>query len=188
MAARQTVLLGCGLPAVGKSTVLRRLQRCSRGALYLDKDTINAALLGQQHQYFSAYYNEHVRSQTYAVMFALARDNLLNGADLIVMDGQFGDKLTSPAIQAPLQELQQATGCSVRVVYFHCSLQSQLARMRARAEPRDEEKYQVFHELRARMLAVHEQELAGTPHLRVDTDALDEQQCLEAIRHYIGQR
>ena len=186
MAARQTLLLGCGLPAVGKTTVLRRLQRCSRGCFYMDKDTINAALLGS-HDYFSEYYDKHVRCQTYAVMFSLARDNLQNGTELIVLDGQFGDKFLAPLIQTPLQELQRETGCSVRLIYFHCSTQSQLARMRARAAPRDAGKYEAFDALRAQMLEVHERELAGVPHLRLDTDALDEQRCVEAIQQYIGQ-
>jgi predicted kinase len=190
--ARPTVLVGCGLPAVGKSTVLRTLQRRSRGSLYLDKDAINAALLaggGKQEgsKYFSAYYDTHVRDQTYNVMFAVARDNVAadGSCQLVVLDGQFGDKLSTPAIQDRLREL--AASCTIKLVYFHCGRESQMARMRARAEPRDEAKYGDFEALRQQMLHVHERDLCSVPHLRVDTDALDAEQCVHAVEQFILQ-
>ena len=135
MTAKQTLLLGCGLPAVGKTTVLRSLHR-STPAVYLDKDTVNRALLAEvQEDYFSSYYHAHVRNQSYAVMFALARDNLGGGCPLVSLDGQFGDKWSQPLVQRPLQQLRQEMGCSVKLVYCHCSAGSQLARMRRRGRP-----------------------------------------------------
>jgi hypothetical protein len=70
------LLLSAGLAGVGKSTVLRALcNRLGGSCVYLDKDAINQALLGDQ-PYFSEYYKLHVQQQTYAVMFGIAADNL----------------------------------------------------------------------------------------------------------------
>lgn len=184
---KPTLLLGCGLPAVGKTTIMRSLQRSTPGSLYLDKDTINIALLSEgSHAYFSDYYNRHVRNQTYAVMFHIAKDNLAGGCPLVIMDGQFGDKFTTSLVQQPLQDLCNAVDCQVRVVYCHCSKETQLARMRSRGEPRDDDKYAVLEGLRAGWLDAHHRELAHVDHLRLDTDAWDVQKCVAAIQEYVN--
>lgn len=79
---------------------------------------------------------------------------------------QFGDKLSSPLIQDWLQHLD----IQPLVVYFTCTGQSQLQRMQQRGEPRDDDKYGQFYELRERMLLQHESELQHVPHIRLDTE------------------
>jgi predicted kinase len=104
---RKLLLLSAGLAGVGKSTVLRLLSnRLGSGCVYLDKDTINQALLGGQ-PYFSEYYKQHVQQQTYAVMFGIAADNLAARQQCVVLlDGQFGDKLTAQYVQPYLRAMR----------------------------------------------------------------------------------
>jgi hypothetical protein len=101
------LLLSAGLAGVGKSTVLRLLSsRLGTHCVYLDKDTINQALLGGQ-PYFSEYYKQHVQQPTYAVMFGIAADNLAARQQCeVLLDGQFGDKLTAEYVQPYLQAIR----------------------------------------------------------------------------------
>jgi hypothetical protein len=104
---KKLLLLSAGLAGVGKSTVLRLLSnRLGSNCVYLYKDTINQALLGGQ-PYFSEYYKQHVQQQTYAVMFGIAADNLAARQQCVVLlDGQFGDKLTAEYVQPYLQAIR----------------------------------------------------------------------------------
>lgn len=109
--ARRLLLLSAGLAGVGKSTVLKLL--CSRlgsNSMYVDKDTINQALL-QGNPYFSDYYKQHVQQQTYAVMFSIAADNLtIRENCTMILDGQFGDKLSACYVMPCWRAIQRGQG------------------------------------------------------------------------------
>lgn len=137
---QRVLLLGSGLAGVGKSTALKHLHSRVANSVYVDKDTINKALLGPDNPYFGDYYSRHVRVQTYDVMFAVAADILAaDSPKLVLMDGQFGDKLDHDYIQAPVDELS-GRGVLVKVVYFQCGAAAQKQRLHQRGEPRDEDK------------------------------------------------
>jgi len=182
---KKVLLLGCGLPAAGKSVALRALAAAVANSTYVDKDGINQALLGDA-PYFGPYYATHVRQQTYAVSLRLAADALsLPGPRLVVLDGQYGDKLSAPYIAGPLAALA-AAGVEVKVAFFGVSAAEQERRMRARGEPRDAGKYAAFGELRAAAAAANERELSRLPlYASLDAEA-PAAATLQALLDYVA--
>ncbi len=163
---KKILIISAGLAGTGKTAHLKYLSRKVSNSVYLGKDIISSILL-QGKPYFSDYYNQYVKMQSYEVMLALARDNLERDT-LVILDGSFGDKLTSGLLKNYLNSQDFVT----KVIYFHCSGNKQLDRLRSRGDGRDSDKLQEgkFIQYRQEHIKNHLVNLAKTSHLMVDTE------------------
>lgn len=112
------------------------------------------------------YYNKYVKNQSYEVMLALAKDNLCLTNHLIILDGFFGDKLSSPLISTFMKN----RGFETKVIYFCCSLDVNKQRIMTRDDPRDHNKFANFEEYYQKTMAIHDKELASVPHILINTE------------------
>ncbi len=164
------IILGAGLAGVGKSTHLTRLAETLTGqgitCVYLDKDKINADL-GQVYDPNSEYYKNYVKPRSYQLMIESAQRHITDGTQVVILDGYFGDKLTA----SPTKELLIATEFDTRVIYFHCTGETQRQRLTQRGLERDADKEgEKFKPYRRNHLQNHMRELAQIPPLFIDTE------------------
>lgn len=150
---KKVLILAAGLAGVGKSTLLKELHKQIANSVYIDKDVINEAMIGDNPR-AGDYYNQHVRFQSYEVMFNIAKDNLKKN-NVVILDGMFGDKLTSD-ILAPILN---STEFEVKIVYCSCDVNEHHKRMLQRNNPRDNDKKDCFHEYHAKEVKKHGEHL-----------------------------
>jgi|GEM_PF-4763397 len=177
---KKTAVVGTGLPGVGKSTLLRALSGRVEGSVYLDKDVINQTLL-RGNAYSSEYYKKHVKNQSYELMFSIAGDNLKNSTCTVILDGMFGDKLSSPMVKPFLE----SSDFAVKVIYFYCSPELNQKRLENRGYARDDEKLKDFQNYYHQTVDVHQKELSNVSHLSIDTEN-DLEENLKLIIEYLA--
>ena len=163
---KKILIISAGLAGVGKTTHLKALSKEIANSVYLDKDVICSALL-QGQAYFSDYYNQYVKNQSYEVMLQLARENLEENK-VVILDGYFGDKLSSQRVK----DLLSLPNVITKIVYFHCSGDTQFKRLQERGDYRDAEKIAngKFGSYRQEHIKKHLMELSNVPHLIIDTE------------------
>uniref|UniRef100_A0A7S3R5U3 Uncharacterized protein n=1 Tax=Dunaliella tertiolecta TaxID=3047 RepID=A0A7S3R5U3_DUNTE len=193
-AKRNVAIVGFGLPGVGKSTVLQALHGALANSVIMDKDVVNEALLGTEHAMFSEYYDRHVRIQSYRVLFKLAQAQFAAAGKsiVVILDGQFGDKLSADYIQHGLQSLP----VSPLLVYFTCPADVQFSRMQERGADRDRDKYGQLDQLRQKWVMEHELEVQRwdadcaskgyKPVVRINTESSVESQVLQLLEEIAG--
>ena len=143
--------LSAGLQAVGKTTTSSIVSQRNSNSIFLQKDAIGELFLASIGQTMPGpYYSEHIKEQTYEALFNFALDNLAFNISAIV-DGWFGDKLTTPLIQPHLG----ATAYTTTLIYYHCSAPIEHARIIQRNAQRDEAKLKAFAENRLLDLKKH---------------------------------
>lgn len=161
---KNILILSTGLAGVGKTTHLREIAQLIPNCVYIDKDLINEAFLGT-HSMQSDYYNVHVKMQTYALMIKQALSQLSLGK-VVIIDGGVGGKLTSV-----FKNYLDTKEFTTKVIYFHCSGETQRERVIERNAARDNDKKgDAFIPYRHKHITEHLQELAQIAHLSVDTE------------------
>ena len=138
---KNLLLLSYGLAGTGKSTFLKKVSSIYDNFLYIDKDSINNAFLlelSSKQRKSMDFYDEHIKLQTYVAMFALAKDNLLLGKN-IILDGHFIDKLNTPFIDELISTLN-GIDCNIKFVYFYCDKNVLRERIKNRRYWRDSNK------------------------------------------------
>src|SRR3990167_4103702 len=175
------LILGTGLAGVGKTTHLKALAQSIPGSLYLDKDEINLEL-GHGFDANSDYYKKVITPLTYRVIMARANSALAEGR-VVICDGYFGNKLTSP----PVLEQFQSNNYLTKVIYFHCSGIKQQQRLQQRGLERDQDKEGTrFLPYRKQHLEDHVKKLSQVPYLVIDTENdLDLTTNVQAILKYL---
>lgn len=169
---KKILLISCGLAGTGKSTHLNLLKTRISNAVHIDKDTISDALMPEGVDLSSPAYKA-VKDKVYDTMLKLADLNLKENR-VVILEGYFGNKLTSPLLKNYLNSPHFET----KIVYFYCSGPKQKARLEARAaqDPiaklRDKDKLDPgkFDIYRNDHLNQHNRELSQVPHLVVDTE------------------
>lgn len=178
---KRIAVVSTGLPGVGKSTILKELNRQMLGSIYLDKDVINEILL-QGNEYFSEYYKKFVKNQSYELMFALAEDNLKNSSMCtVILDGMFGDKLSSPIVKPFID----SPNFTVKVIYFYCSPELNRQRLLDRADARDNDKLNDFENYYRQTIAIHQRELSNVSYLSINTES-DVNENIKLIIEYLN--
>ncbi len=145
------LIMVAGVAGTAKSTHLRKTCAQISDSVYIDKDTVAVRFLDIVNEGMpSLYYNTHVKSQSYEVIFAFAADNLkLNKTTLL--DGCFGDRLTGALISNYLATSNYLTS----IMYFHCSGPTQRINILDRNVQRDTEKLKNLPEDRRSNLQKH---------------------------------
>lgn len=169
---KKVLLISCGLAGTGKSTHLNLLKTRISNAVHIDKDTISDALMPEGVDLSSPAYKA-IKDKVYDTMLKLADLNLAENR-LVILEGYFGNKLTSPLLKNYLNSPNFET----KIIYFYCSAAKQKARLEARAalDPiaklRDKDKLDPgkFDAYRRDHINQHNRELAQVPHLVVDTE------------------
>lgn len=130
----------------------------------------------------SEHYLKAIGPLTYQVMIEQAKKHVLEGK-VVFLDGYFGNKLSA----RPTRDLFMNPELDVRILYFHCSAETQETRILARGSSRDEDKKGVkFSPFRREHLQSHLIELAQAFFFSVNTEeeaALDEN--ITAILSYL---
>ena len=178
---KKVAIIGSGIAGAGKSTLFKALRARLANCYYLDKDVIDRALL-KEHPYFSEYYFDNVKFQSYDVILALAEESLSNGPDAVILDGYFGDKLSLFF----MEKFLHAKDFETKVIYFYCSFKVNKERLIHRGEPRDQEKIENFDEHYQKMEAIHLREIERVPHLAINTEE-DAEKNLAKILHYLAE-
>ncbi len=138
---RATII--CGSPGSGKSTYARALANAQHAVL-LDIDTcserlVMAGLKMAGHDPMdrdSEVFKEHFREAIYETLFDIAKENLAH-CDVVIV-GPFTRELRIDDWPEQVSERLQSR---VSVVYVYCEPKERKARLRARANPRDEGKF-----------------------------------------------
>ncbi|MEM2121581.1 MAG: adenylyltransferase/cytidyltransferase family protein, partial [Candidatus Woesearchaeota archaeon] len=147
---KPTVILPFGLPAVGKTAILKSF--CKKYSwFYIDKDLINTVLLNvydeegnlvEKHEMFDDFYNKFIKVQTYFLLFNLALDNLILNNN-VVIDGYFMDKYKSKLFDRLINILRKKNFIIIKV-YFKASKKTIFKRMLKRNLKRDFDKIKNF--------------------------------------------
>ena len=119
---KNLLLIPCGLAGTGKSTFLKKISSLYDNFLYIDKDSINNAFIldiESKKRKSMDFYDEHIKMQTYIAMFALAKDNLLLGKN-IILDGYFIDKFSTPFMNELINSLNDVE-YNLKTIYFYCN-------------------------------------------------------------------
>jgi predicted kinase len=132
------LVMAAGVAGSGKTTHLHAACPQVYTSVYLDKDVVANAYLDEVGADMpSPYYNKHVKSQSYEVLFRFACDQLrLNKTP--VLDGCFGDRLTGALISNHLANCKYVT----TLIYFQSSGETQYKRILKRGAERDFKKLQ----------------------------------------------
>ena len=133
-----SLLIVCGPPASGKTTVGRRLAEKHR-AVFLDSDIFSplieaglASAGADPDDRDSAFYKEHYRDAVYETLWGLC-ESQSKELDIVVA-GPFTRELQQ---QDWSSEMQSRLGRTVRVLFVHCDSETRRKRMRARGCKRD---------------------------------------------------
>ncbi|MCH9632249.1 MAG: hypothetical protein S4CHLAM6_05800 [Chlamydiae bacterium] len=177
---KKVAIISIGMPGVGKTTIFKELSKRVSNYVYLNKDLVNDALLGDQ-KYFSDYYNTYVRFQGYDVILNLAYANLETSSKLVVLDAQFAGKLNNEGIKKFLDD----PSFEKRIIYFHCSSQENKERLLARGESRNLDQLKNFEQHFSQTTKLYEEELKELNYLSINTED-DLEKNLELILDYIG--
>ncbi|KAF5826627.1 hypothetical protein DUNSADRAFT_2495 [Dunaliella salina] len=136
----------------------------------------------------------HVRIQSYRVLFKLAQAQFSAAGKsiVVILDGQFGDKLSADYIQHGLQSLPVAP----LLVYFTCPADVQYRRMQGRGAQRDQDKYGQLDQLHQKWVTQHEAEVhrwdascaskGYRPVLRVNSECSVESQVHRLLQEIAG--
>ncbi len=178
------IILSAGLAGVGKTTHFSRLaERVGESVpcVFINKDQVSEDL-GASFDATSEHYLKTIGPLTYQVMIEQAKKHVLEGK-VVFLDGYFGNKLSA----RPTRDLFMNPELDVRILYFHCSAETQETRILARGSSRDEDKKGVkFSPFRREHLQSHLIELAQAFFFSVNTEeeaALDEN--ITAILSYL---
>ena len=166
---KKVVVISSGLPGVGKTTLLRELNKRIANSVYLDKDVIaNPFIVGLEETFYqSAHYHSYVKTQLYTAMLRLAEDNLREGSRVVLLDGYFGNKLSS----SPFKEFLHSPGSSKKVIHFYCSQAVNEARLRSRGAVRDLAKFADHRRYFNIESDAHAEELKKHLHLQINTES-----------------
>jgi predicted kinase len=126
------LILVTGLPATGKSTLARKLAR-RYGLPLICKDTIKEPLLDALGASDRAQ-SRRLSDASFAVMFALARDLLSAGSD-VILEGNFRPGEHEASLRTALSSCDVDVAGAVRVAQVLCRVAAaeRLARLAARA-------------------------------------------------------
>ncbi|KAF5826628.1 hypothetical protein DUNSADRAFT_2495 [Dunaliella salina] len=139
-------------------------------------------------------WTRHVRIQSYRVLFKLAQAQFSAAGKsiVVILDGQFGDKLSADYIQHGLQSLPVAP----LLVYFTCPADVQYRRMQGRGAQRDQDKYGQLDQLHQKWVTQHEAEVhrwdascaskGYRPVLRVNSECSVESQVHRLLQEIAG--
>ena len=168
---RPPVILVTGAPATGKSTVAAALARRVTGAL-IDQDVATGALVevisslvgigDLDDQRLAAL----TRQARYEAILCLAEDNLRAGLAAVLV-APFTTERRQLSAWQDLERRLSTAGGDPRLVWLDLEPQQILARMRARAAPRDVEKLRNETGMFARL----DLDPPVGPHLRLDATA-----------------
>lgn len=177
--SKKVILISTGLAGTGKTTLLKQLNQKIENSVYLDKDVINQSLL-QGRPYFSDYYNQYVRDQSYQLLLDLARLNLENGNKVVILDGYFGNKLD----KEPFISFLQDSLYEVKILYCECPFEINKNRLIARGDVRDKDKLSTYETYYPKEIEAHHKTLDALPHLTLHTE-LDSDENLEKLIDYL---
>ena len=179
-----TLVMTAGLGGVGKTTHIKPICQQIPNSIFLDSDIPTAPFLSAAQQPLASdFYGLHIRNQRNTLLFAFAADNL-NLHRTAIVDGCFGDKLTSQLVQQQLENPKYVT----TAIYFHCKGPTQHARIVERNAVRDIEKLKDLPADRRNNLQKHLVELTQVEDiLHIDTDNNnDKEKNIARILQYIN--
>lgn len=182
---KRTLIIASGLTHTGKTTTFSKL-RAALGAncIHIQKDVI-AKEIGVPSDPKDEKYDE-LNAKSYDEAIQQALDALHACEDdehrVVILDAFLGNKLTKSFVK----KLIDSPEFDVRVVYFHCSGETQKARIDELHDPRDCDKTgDQFVTYRNNQLADHAREATQTGCLFVDTEN-DINKNVNAIKAYLN--
>ncbi|MDX6314456.1 MAG: hypothetical protein QOF44_3920 [Streptomyces sp.] len=180
------VVVVCGPPATGKSTLGAALAR-ALGAALLDQDVVTgpltavvAGLLGTDDLDGPAL-SGATRTARYETLHAAAEDNLRVGRPVVLVAPYTTERRDPVAWQRLTDRLRAAGGTPV-MVWLHLTPDALLVRLRERSADRDREKLKDEE----RYLAVTDLAPPAVPHLAVDASAGTDRQCRRILESLHG--
>jgi predicted kinase len=145
------IIIVCGSPGAGKSTYARQLAKKMNAAL-IDIDTaterlVKLALSLSGHNSDdrdSPYFKAHFRAPIYEQMFDIAKENAVHTN--VVLAGPFTKEMRDVSWPAALEKRVNAP---VEIHYLFCDPDIRKERMRRRANPRDNGKFEAWKQVNA---------------------------------------
>ncbi len=171
------IIAMAGLPAAGKSVIAKGLAKAS-GALILDKDEIRASLLGPEDIQYSREQDDFIMD----IIFRLMKHLLLMDPDRsIIIDGRpFSRRYQREYLYKAAEESKTV----LKVIECICSEES--ARNRLDKALRSNEHLAGNRNLELYRSMKDNWEEIKKPHLVVDTDNNNEDDCIKMASEFIG--
>jgi predicted kinase len=151
------LILFAGHAGTGKTTLAKKalpliVEKTGEDFFFLDKDTVYGAYsahvmeltTNNPNDRDSPFYLENLRDWEYAGLFAIAKENLQLGVNVILV-GPFSSEIQSGHIFNP-DELGVPSVSSIRIAWIDLDENEAKHRMEKRADPRDEYKLQHWKE------------------------------------------
>lgn len=151
------LILFAGHAGTGKTTLAKKalpliIEKTGEDFFFLDKDTVYGAYSAHVMELTtknpndrdSPFYLENLRDWEYAGLFAIAKENLQLGVNVILV-GPFSSEIQSGRIFNP-QELGVPSVSSIRIAWIDLDENEAKQRMEKRADPRDDYKLQHWNE------------------------------------------
>jgi len=191
--SRPTLILGCGVPGTGKTTLLTEITAKVSDTVWIEKDLINEAFMCDKQGVSifggitSDYYHESVKIQSYDYMLRIALANIRLGKNPIV-EGNYNKQIRTGYFDDVVFPMFSSKKYAIKIVYCHTNEELVFQRITNRKALRDNDKT-TNEEARISFFKdqpILPKELEKYEHVKIDTSGpLD--YCVEMAISYLLQ-